>query len=127
VSYPIPVHPPNVPFTDNETASYVKKFKIPEELQDGQIRLGFEGVDAAFHAGINGTEVGYSRGSRNPTEFDITQLVDLGAENTLVVRVYQRCDGTYLADQDPWWLSGMCVQCEPFGEVLSADQESLRD
>ncbi|KAH4071412.1 lactase [Parastagonospora nodorum] len=107
VQYQIPVDPPNVSFTENETGSYVKKFKIPQELQSGQIRLRFEGVDAAFHVWVNGKEVGYSQGSRNPDEFDITSLVDLNGENVLAVRVYQLCDGTYIEDQDQWWLSGI--------------------
>ncbi|KAF7451943.1 Glycoside hydrolase family 2 protein [Pyrenophora tritici-repentis] len=107
VIYHIPVDPPNVPFTENETGSYVRKFSVPQELKDGQIRLRFEGVDAAFHVWVNGKEVGYSQGSRNPDEFDVTALVDLNAENTLAVRVYQHCDGTYIEDQDQWWLSGI--------------------
>lgn len=107
VIYPIPVDPPNVSFTENETGSYVKKFTIPDSLKNGQIRLRFEGVDAAFHVWVNGKEIGYSQGSRNPDEFDITDVVDVNAENTLAVRVYQFCDGTYIEDQDQWWLSGM--------------------
>lgn len=109
VVYPIPVDPPNVPFTENETGSYVRRFRVPEELRNGQIRLRFEGVDAAFHVWVNGEEVGYSQGSRNPDEFDVTAVVDRDGENTLAVRVYQFCDGTYIEDQDQWWLSGMCV------------------
>lgn len=107
VIYHIPVDPPNVPFTENETGSYVRKFQVPQSLKDSQIRLRFEGVDAAFHVWVNGKEVGYSQGSRNPDEFDITPLVDLSGANTLAVRVYQHCDGTYIEDQDQWWLSGM--------------------
>ncbi|KAH9860719.1 hypothetical protein J1614_012051 [Plenodomus biglobosus] len=107
VIYQIPVDPPNVSFTENETGSYIKKFTVPKELKNDQLRLRFEGVDAAFHVWVNGKEVGYSQGSRNPDEFDITSLVDLDAENTLAVRVYQLCDGTYIEDQDQWWLSGI--------------------
>ncbi|EUC32828.1 glycoside hydrolase family 2 protein [Bipolaris zeicola 26-R-13] len=107
VIYHIPVDPPNVPFTDNETGSYVRKFEVPQALKDGQIRLRFEGVDAAFHVWVNGKEVGYSQGSRNPDEFDVTSFVDLNGANTLAVRVYQHCDGTYIEDQDQWWLSGI--------------------
>ncbi|KAL1654834.1 hypothetical protein SLS61_002583 [Didymella pomorum] len=107
VQYHIPVDPPNVPFTENETGSYVRKFKIPEDLKDEQIRLRLEGVDAAFHVWVNGKEIGYSQGSRNPDEFDITSVVDKNDENTLAVRVYQHCDGTYIEDQDQWWLSGI--------------------
>ncbi|KAF2267506.1 hypothetical protein CC78DRAFT_457224 [Lojkania enalia] len=107
VNYPIPVDPPNVPFTENETGSYVKKFSVPAELRNSQLRLRFEGVDSSFHAWLNGMEVGYSQGSRNPDEFDVTGFVDWEKENTVAVRVYQFCDGTYIEDQDQWWLSGI--------------------
>lgn len=107
VQYQIPIDPPNVSFTENETGSYINKFRLPQNLKDGQIRLRFEGVDAAFHVWVNGKEVGYSQGSRNPDEFDITTLVNVDGENVLAVRVYQLCDGTYIEDQDQWWLSGM--------------------
>lgn len=99
VIFPIPVDPPNVPFTENETGSYVRKFKVPQDLKGDHIRLRFEGVDSSFHVWVNGKQVGYSQGSRNPDEFDITSVVDLDGENTLAVRVYQWCDGTYIEDQ----------------------------
>jgi beta-galactosidase len=99
VQYHIPVDPPNVSFTENETGSYVRKFTIPQKLKGNQIRLRFEGVDSSFHVWVNGSEVGYSQGSRNPDEFDITEFVDENGENTLAVRVYQLCDGTYIEDQ----------------------------
>jgi beta-galactosidase len=85
----------------------VRKFEVPKDFKDDQIRLRFEGVDSSYHVWVNGKEVGYSQGSRNPDEFDITEFVHLDKENTLAVRVYQWCDGTYIEDQDQWWLSGM--------------------
>lgn len=63
------------------------------------MRLRFEGVDSAFHVWVNGKEVGYSQGSRNPSEFDITELIGFSGENTLAVRVYQYSDASYLEDQ----------------------------
>jgi beta-galactosidase len=99
VNFHILVDPPNVSYTENETGSYVKKFRVPEKLRNCQIRLRFEGVDSSFHVWINGKEVGYSQGSRSPDEFDITDVVDHEGENTLAVRVYQLCDGTYIEDQ----------------------------
>lgn len=99
VNFPIPVDPPNVPFDENETGSYIRKFHVPGGLRDSQLRLRFEGVDAAFHVWVNGEEVGYHQGSRNPSEFDVTSVVDKSGENTVAVRVYQYCDGTYIEDQ----------------------------
>jgi len=38
-------------------------------------------------------------GSRNPSEFDITEHAKPNEQNTLAVRVYQFCDGSYIEDQ----------------------------
>lgn len=88
-----------VPYHDNQTGSYIRTFSVPWTVGNDQIRLRFEGVDSSFHVWVNGTEVGYSQGARNPTEFDITHLLNADAPNTLSVRVYQFCDGSYIEDQ----------------------------
>ena len=88
-----------MPYDDNQTGSYIKKFRLPTDVGDDQIRIRFDGVDSSFHCWINGFEVGYSQGSRNPTEFDITHLVKAGETNVVAVRVYQWCDVSYLEDQ----------------------------
>jgi beta-galactosidase len=107
INYIIPVDPPNVPFDSNETGSYVRKFSVPTDFAGEQLRLRFEGVDSAFHVYVNGVMVGYSQGSRNPAEFDITSTIDFTKGNVVAVRVYQFCDGTYLEDQDQWRMSGI--------------------
>lgn len=88
-----------VPYHENPTGSYTREFTLPGAIGEDQIRLRFEGVDSAFHCWVNGTEVGYSQGARNPTEFDITHFLKDGVANTLSVRVYQFCDGSYIEDQ----------------------------
>ncbi|WP_077369487.1 beta-galactosidase subunit alpha [Anaerosalibacter sp. Marseille-P3206] len=103
--YPFPVDPPRVP-SENPTACYRRNFYIPEDWSGLQVLLRFEGVDSGFHLWVNGKEVGYSQGSRMPSEFDITSYIKTG-KNTLAVRVYQWTDGSYLEDQDMWWLSGI--------------------
>lgn len=103
--YPFHVQPPYVP-TENPTGSYRREFYLPEQWSNKRMVLRFEGVDSAFHIWVNGQEVGFSKGSRIPAEFDITALVRTG-HNTLSVRVYQWSDGSYLEDQDMWWLSGI--------------------
>lgn len=72
-------------------------------------------MDSAYHLWINGQEVGYSKGARNEAEFDITDLVRVGEENDITVRVYQWSDGTYLEDQDMWWESGIFRDVELIG------------
>lgn len=107
VNYPFHVDPPNVPF-ENETGSYWRQFSIPTQWDGQKIRLRFEGVDSGFHVWVNGKEVGYSQGSRNPSEFDITSFLGpSGAANTVAVRVYEFCDGSYIERQDQWLLSGI--------------------
>lgn len=105
VIYPFPVDPPHVP-TDNPTGSYLRHFDIPEQWSNRQILLRFEGVDSAFYVWVNGVEVGFSKGSRTPAEFDITEYVHTG-KNTIAVRVFKWSDGSYCEDQDMWWLSGI--------------------
>lgn len=107
VQYPIPVCPPYVP-TENPTGTYKRTFHVPSTW-DGtdELRLRFEGVDSSYHVFVNGVLVGYAQGARNPHEFDVSEYVDRQGPNELLVRVYQWSDGTYIEDQDQWWLSGM--------------------
>jgi beta-galactosidase len=99
IMFPFPVDPPHVPIDDNETGRYVTHFFLDKDDEGHQLRLRFEGVDSAFTVWINDTKVGYSQGSRNPSEFDITPHVSFGTFTRLSVEVYQRCDGTYIEDQ----------------------------
>lgn len=103
--YPFPVSPPEVP-ADNPTGTYRRTFTLPEGWLSRNVFLQFQGVDSAFHVWVNGSYVGYSQGSRLPSEFAIAPFVREG-ENVLAVQVYQWSDGSYLEDQDMWWLSGI--------------------
>lgn len=105
VQFPFPVNPPKVP-GENPTGSYRRNFFLPDSWRDRQIYLRFEGVDSAFYVWVNGKQVGYSQGSRLPAEFDITDYIRKD-RNTIAVQVYQWSDGSYLEDQDMWWLSGI--------------------
>jgi len=105
IVYPFPVDPPHVP-SENPTGCYRRDFTISEAWSNQRVVLRFEGVDSAFHVWVNGQPVGYSQGSRLPSEFDITEQVRTGA-NSVAVRVYQWSDGSYIEDQDMWWLSGI--------------------
>lgn len=66
---------------------------------DGQTFLRFEGVMSAFYVWINGERVGYSQGSMEPSEFNITDYLKTG-ENQIALEVYRYSDGSYLEDQD---------------------------
>ena len=103
--YPFPMDPPRVP-SENPTGCYVRDFEISEEWADRHILLKFDGVDSFYYVWVNGQLAGMSKGSRNAAEFDITDIAVVGT-NRIAVQVMQWSDGTYLEDQDMWWLSGI--------------------
>ena len=121
VYYPFPINPPYVP-TENPTGIYKRKFIMEEAWLEERTILRFNGVDSAFHLWINGKEVGYSKGSRMCSEFDISEYIKQG-ENDITVRVYQWSDGTYLEDQDMWWLSGIFRDVE----LIRENKTAVRD
>jgi beta-galactosidase len=105
IIYPFPLDPPRVP-DENPVGEYRRTFEVPEEFPADRAVLRFEGVDSCFQVWLNGTLLGDAKGSRLPTEFDISQVLRPG-ENLLAVRVHQWSAGSYLEDQDMWWLSGI--------------------
>ncbi|MHA1282177.1 MAG: glycoside hydrolase family 2 TIM barrel-domain containing protein [Promethearchaeota archaeon] len=107
--YPYSVKKRNIPNIDkkyNPVGSYRREFKIPENWEDREIFIHFEGVKSAFYLWINGQKVGYSQGSMTPAEFRITPYIKIGV-NTVAVEVYRWSDGSYLEDQDMWRFSGI--------------------
>ncbi len=105
VKYPFPVDPPRVP-DDNPTGCYRREFELPENWHGGQTRIVFAGVNNAFYLFCNDQWVGYSQDSRLPAEFDLTEFLRPGG-NRIDVIVLRWSDGSYLEDQDMWWLSGI--------------------
>eukprot|EP00903_Cladosiphon_okamuranus_P009523 g9072.t2 len=79
----------------------------------GRAVLVFQGVDSAFHVWVNGVLVGFAKGSRLPCEFDVTDALRGGSgDQCLCLRVVRWSDGSYLEDQDHWWLSGVYREVE---------------
>ena len=105
VRYPYPVDPPHVP-SDNSVGCYRRNFAVPAEWDGTRLFVTFDGVDSAFQVWVNGHFVGYSQGSHMPAEFEITEASRPGV-NSISVKVWQWCDGSYLEDQDMWRLSGI--------------------
>ncbi|MFC7762762.1 sugar-binding domain-containing protein [Catellatospora bangladeshensis] len=105
VRYPIPVDPPYVP-TENPTGDHRLVFDLPEGWPGGDAVLRFDGVDSCGRIWLNGVELGVTAGSRLPSEYAVGQLLREG-HNVLAVRVHQWSAGTYVEDQDMWWLPGI--------------------
>lgn len=110
VVYPFTTNPPHPP-TDNPTGTYRRTFYVPkqwgQDFNDLEYRIRFEGVDNSYHIFINGSLVGYNEGSRNASEFNITNFLKKDSINEIWVRVYQWSSSSYIEDQDQWWLSGI--------------------
>ena len=105
VDFPFPVDPPYPPEA-NPVGDYHRTFEMPDGWEDDLIALRFDGVESQASVWVNGVWVGMARGSRLAHECDITGRVHPG-ENTITVRVHQFSPGSYLEDQDQWWLPGI--------------------
>ncbi|GHJ49073.1 hypothetical protein Cs7R123_64150 [Catellatospora sp. TT07R-123] len=105
VRYPIPVDPPHVP-TDNPTGDHRRTFDLPADWPSGDAVLRFDGIDSCGRIWLNGTELGTVFGSRLPSEYAVGHLLR-PTGNALAVRVHQWSPGTYVEDQDMWWLPGI--------------------
>ncbi|OIJ96124.1 beta-galactosidase [Streptomyces sp. MUSC 14] len=106
--YPFPVDPPHVP-TENPTGDHLRVFDLPADwpdLAEGGAVLRFDGVESCARVWLNGTEIGAFKGSRLPHEFAVGSLLKT-VDNVLAVRVHQWSAGSYLEDQDQWWLPGI--------------------
>lgn len=104
----------------NAIGFYRRNFAIDDTWKDKRIFLHFDGVYSAAVVWVDGKYVGYTQGSNNDAEFDITAALDKTSdgsniltgegsdnEHQLSVRVYRWCDGSYLEGQDAWHLSGI--------------------
>ena len=105
VDFPFPVDPPYPPEV-NPVGDYHRTFELPDGWEDDLVALRFDGVESQASVWVNGAWVGMARGSRLAHECDITDRVHPG-ENTITVRVHQFSPGSYLEDQDQWWLPGI--------------------
>ncbi len=105
IDYPFPLDPPHVP-DENPTGDHRLVFQLDESWPQHPAVLRFDGVDSCARVWLNGQELGVSRGSRLPVEFAAGPHLRAG-RNTLAVRVHQWSSGSYLEDQDMWWMPGI--------------------
>lgn len=105
IDMPFCATPPEVP-EKNPTGIYLRKFDIEKVASDKRYILHFDGAESVFFCHINGMFAGCSKDSRGATEFDISALLHAGT-NTIAVTVVKWSDGTYLEDQDYWYMPGL--------------------
>lgn len=102
----VPVKGSLTEYEPNPVGSYRREFELPSGWDGKEVYIHFDGVYSAFHVWVNGSMAGYSQGSNNDAEFDITRYVRRGT-NTVAVEVVRWSDGSFLEDQDMVFLSGI--------------------
>ncbi|MEE1077938.1 MAG: glycoside hydrolase family 2 TIM barrel-domain containing protein [Agathobacter sp.] len=100
------IMPGEIPSDFNPVASYVKYFTIPENFKGKKVVISFQGVESGFALWLNGSYVGYSEDTFDPSEFDLTPYLKDG-ENKLAVRVWKWTSSSWCEDQDFFRFSGI--------------------
>ena len=105
VQMPFALEPPAVP-DDNPTGVYRKRFRLRDGWESRRTVVHVGGAESCLYVFCNGEAVGMGKDSRLSQEFDLTPHVRSG-ENTLVLVVVRWSDGSWLEDQDHWWMAGL--------------------
>jgi beta-galactosidase len=105
VVMPFQADPPEVP-DENPTGLYRREFALPDRWAGRRVVLHLGGAESVAYVWVNGRPVGMTKDSRLPGEFDVTAFLHPG-ENLLAVAVVRWSDGSWLEDQDHWWMAGL--------------------
>ena len=106
---------PSIDHDMQEIGFYRKSFILNENFNGREIFLHFGAAKSALEVYANGEFVGYSQGSMTPHEFNVTKVLKPG-ENVITAKLYRYSDGSYLEDQDMWWLCGIYREVYLFAE-----------
>ena len=88
----------------NFVGVYRRMFTVKDP--DKHFVISFLGVASCLDLYLNGEFIGYSEGSHNTAEFDLTGKV-LAGDNELVCVVHRWCNSTYLESQDMFRNNGI--------------------
>ncbi|MDG2306100.1 MAG: glycoside hydrolase family 2 TIM barrel-domain containing protein [Candidatus Binatia bacterium] len=105
VIMPFSGEPPFVP-AENPTGLYRTTFRVPAAWRRRRTVLHVGGAESALAVWLNGGFVGFHKDSRLPAEFDLTPHLAAGP-NTLAAMVVRWSDGSWIEDQDHWWMAGL--------------------
>ncbi len=121
VQMPFALDPPAVPDA-NPTGVHRTSFTLPRGWKSRRTVLHVGGAESCLYVFCNGEAVGMGKDSRLPQEFDLSQFVRTGS-NTLTLVVVRWSDGSWLEDQDHWWMAGLHreVYLESSGRTHLAD------
>lgn len=120
VVYPFATEPPEVP-ARNPTGVYRRAFDLPPRWQGRRVVLSVGGAESALFVFCNGAPLAMGKDSRLPHEVDLTGHLVPG-RNLLALVVVRWSDGSWLEDQDHWWMAGVhrevTLTCPPPTHVL---------
>lgn len=104
VLMPFRAEPPAVP--DTATGLYRREIIVSASWLSERTVIRLDGVEGVFYLYCNGQEVGFSKDSRLPAEFDLSAYLTAGP-NQLAIKVIRYSDASYIEDQDQWWHAGI--------------------
>ena len=102
----VPANPGKVPSDYNPVGSYRRDFNIASTWNGKEMFLHIGAMKSGGFVWLNGKYIGYSQGSKLPTEFKITQFAKTG-KNVIAIQIFRWTDGSYLECQDFWRISGI--------------------
>ena len=113
---------PNIDPHDNPVGAYRHEFELPDGWLEREIYLQFDGVCSAFTYGLTAILSVILRTVCCRLSFNISPLLKEGT-NLIAAEVYRFSDGSYLEDQDMWFLSGIFRSVRLFARP----QTTIRD
>lgn len=125
-----PKTPGKVPHDYNPVGSYKRSFTVDPEWTGKEVFLHIGAMKSGGFVWINGKYIGYSQGGKLPAEFNIGKHLQVG-ENTIAIQIYRWTDGSYLACQDFWRISGIersvYLYAQPKTRIKDLEISSLLD
>lgn len=106
ITYPFPKNPPFIDHANNPVGTYRTSFTVPNFFKAKETILHFASVTGCMYVWVNGQQVGMSKVSKSPAEFNISKYLRAGV-NSLAVQVFRWHDGSYLEDQNFWRVTGI--------------------
>ena len=126
-----PKNPGDVPDNYNPVGSYRRDFNLEASWLEKEVFIHIGAMKSGGFVWVNGEYVGYSQGSKLPSEFNITKFAKAG-KNTIALQIFRWTDGSYLECQDFWRISGIersvfvyaqpKLRIEDFNVVASLDK-----
>lgn len=121
--YPFPPNPPIVP-RENPTGVYKLLVELPsfwKHSTEYEYSIILHGVESACFVYWNGQPLGFFKDSRLPSEFRIPPDLLQSPTAVLHLVVARWSDGSYMEDQDHWWMAGVHRSIELIRRPVRAD------